>query len=91
MHPLGKILIGLILMVGSAAAVYYSHPAWGGTPYPILGDLWESFKIVVGGMLPPFVFLIGLFIVWLEWDEWRIERELKAEEEREKRRRKEKR
>jgi hypothetical protein len=39
-------------------------------------------------MLPPFLMLIGLFIVWLELDEWRIEKELKAEEKKRKKKKK---
>ena len=71
MDPAIKILIGIILIVGSIAAVYTSR----GTNY----DLWESFKTVIMGIVPPFVFLVGVFIVWLELDELRIERELKTE------------
>lgn len=74
MHPIVKIIFGAILVIGSVTAVFYSR----GTAY----DLWRSFKTVVMGIVPPFVFLIGLFVIWLELDELRIERELKAEERR---------
>lgn len=57
-------------MIGSVAAVV-GYPEYG---------LLPAFITVVKGVLPPFVFLIGLFIVWLELDELRIEKELKAEE-----------
>jgi cadmium resistance protein CadD (predicted permease) len=70
MHPLAKVFIGVILMIVSVAVIYEFT----------LRELW----IVLQGILPPLAFLIGLFIVWLEWDEWKIERELKAEEEKEK-------
>ena len=80
MHPIGKLLIGVILIVGSVAAVWYSHIWYKGTAY----DLWQSFKIVVMGIIPPLVFLVGLFIVWLELDEIKIERELAAEEKKSK-------
>jgi cell division protein FtsL len=46
---------------------------------------------VLNGAIPIFVILLGVFIVWLEWDEWKIERELAKEEkklEKEKKRRK---
>ena len=50
----------------------------------------EDFLTVINGAIPVLVFLLGIFIVWLEWDELRIERELKAEEEREKKKKKRK-
>jgi hypothetical protein len=39
---------------------------------------------VVLGVVPAFIFLIGAFIVWLEYDEWKIERELATEGAKEK-------
>ncbi len=45
----------------------------------------SDFVTVLNGALPPLVFLLGLFIVWLEYDELKIERELKKEEKRSKR------
>ncbi len=73
MNPIGKMLIGAIMMVGSVYAVYSSI----GTPY----DLWNAFIIVLEGVIPPVIFIIGLYIVWLELDEMKIEKELKAEEQ----------
>lgn len=70
MGPALKILIGLALMVGSVVAVA-QYPQWG---------LVSAFMTVVKGTVPAFLFLIGLFMVWLELDELRIERELKREE-----------
>ena len=67
MHPIAKLIIGAIMIIGSVAAVWY---------YP---SLWDSFKTVVKGILPAAVFLLGIFIVWLELDELKIERELKKE------------
>lgn len=81
MHPIGKIIIGLILMGGSAYAVL-NYPEW---------RLLPAFITVVKGIVPAFVFLIGLFIVWLELDELRIERELRTEKRRAARTRKRKR
>lgn len=45
---------------------------------------WKDFLVVLNGAIPPFIFLIGVFIVWLEIDELKLERELKKEEEKEK-------
>ncbi|HDJ96635.1 MAG TPA: hypothetical protein ENG45_01005 [Candidatus Aenigmarchaeota archaeon] len=78
MHALVKAFIGLILMIGTVAVMFYDYyQGWG------LG-LIPAFILVVKGILPPFIFLIGLFIFWLEIDEWKIERELAKEEEEEK-------
>lgn len=65
MHPIAKIVIGAILIVGSAWVVY---------KYTL-----DEFWLIVKGIVPPLVFMVGLFIVWLEYDELRIERELKQE------------
>lgn len=61
------------MIIGSVAAVWYSR---GNESY----DLWEAFKVVVMGIVPAMVFLLGLFIVWLELDELKIEKELAKEE-----------
>jgi len=73
MHPIVKILFGAALLVGSVAVI------WQYT----LDEFW----IVLKGLAPPFIALIGLFIVWLELDELRIESELKAQERRPRKRR----
>ena len=65
MHPIAKIVIGVILIVGSTWVVY---------KYTL-----DEFWLIVKGIVPPLVFIVGLFIVWLEYDELRIERELKQE------------
>lgn len=73
MGPIGKIIIGAILIIGS---VYYVAT----NPLNLTPSAWAAFKTVIHGIIPPFVFLVGLFIVWLELDELRIERELRREE-----------
>jgi len=75
MHPIGKIFIGAILVIGS---VYYVVT----NPLNLTPTAWNAFKTVIYGIIPPFLFLVGLFIVWLELDELRIEKELKREERR---------
>lgn len=74
MHPLIKIIFGLILMLGSAWVIY---------KYTLV-----EFWITLQGIVPPIIFVLGLFIVWLEWDELRIEKELKAEERKTRRKKK---
>lgn len=77
-----KVLVGAMMMVGTIAAVVYSM----GNNVEILGiaipNLWVAFKTVVLGIIPALVFILGLFIVWLELDELRIEGELKEESKR---------
>jgi flagellar biosynthesis component FlhA len=53
-----------------------------GTPYEL--HLRASLWTMLQGVIPPFVLVVGLFIIWLELDEWRIEKELKEEEKKEK-------
>ena len=84
MHPAVKVLIGLLIMVGSVWWVLE-----GSAKYLGRSGL-EDLISVINGAVPPLLFLLGVFIVWLEYDEWKIERELREEEEREKRRRRKK-
>jgi len=73
MHPLAKALIGVLIVV---AALYYIFAGIPGYLKPALPDVLT----VLNGAIPLFVILLGVFIVWLEWDEWKIERELAKEE-----------
>ncbi len=67
-----KILIGAILVMGSVWWVLQ-----GSVQY-LQRDGVQDFLALLNGGLPPLVFLIGLFIVWLELDELRIEGELSS-------------
>jgi len=80
MNSAVKVLLGLVLIAIGLGFFWDSV-------YPIVGsagwvpnDFLVNFLIVLSGMIPPFLILIGLFIVWLEIDEMKAERELKAEE-----------
>ena len=86
MHPGAKILIGLVLIVvGLGLFVDEISPVVG------LNIKWlTNFIIVLTGFIPAFLIVIGLFIVWLEIDELKAERELRAEEEKEKKAKKQK-
>ncbi len=48
-------------------------------------DWWEPFTIVVMGMIPPFLILIGILVVWIEAEEMRTPKisdlEMEVEEE----------
>jgi hypothetical protein len=72
MHPLAKAFLGCLLLIGGVAWTWFFK--------------WQFVEVLLG-FIGPFVALIAIFIIWLEIDEWRIERELKAEEERVKARR----
>lgn len=74
MHPIVKILIGAILLILSVAYVYRNS----GSGIFGMGAL-DAFLVMINGLVPPFVALLGLFIVWLELDELKIQREIKAE------------
>jgi len=77
MHAAVKILIGFVLIaVGLGLFIDEISPIVG------LGVNWlTNFVIVLTGVIPPFLILLGLFIVWLEIDEIKAERELREEEE----------
>jgi hypothetical protein len=79
LHPIVKILIGAILVIGSVWWVLQGSLQYTG--HSGLSDL----RTVLNGIIPPLVFLMGIFIVWLELDELRIEKELRTEEEKPKR------
>lgn len=73
MHPIVNMAIGAVLLVAGIAYVY--TPETGG---------WRDFVTVVNGIVPAFVALIGVFIIWLELDELKVRKELKAEKSRKK-------
>ena len=81
MHPITKMLIGIALIVGSVYYTFIGFP-------PYLEPAWSDFLVVLNGAIPPFVFLLGIFVVWLELDELRIERELRTERKARRRKRK---
>ena len=73
MHPIIKVLFGAILLIGAIAYMYMNFdPLERG-----YGSL-KSLYIVLNGLVPPFIALLGLFIVWLELDEMKISREMKS-------------
>ena len=94
MHPAIKMLIGIILLVvplGFYAFEFIYILPGTEKPFNILGAevyLLKSLWTVLQGIIPPFLIIVGLFIIWLELDEWRIEKELKIEEKKEKKKKK---
>lgn len=81
MNTMIKLLIGVVLLIGPL--VMYAYELMNNMRGLFGLTLLRSLGIVLQGTIPPFIALIGLFIVWLELDEWRIEKELKKEEEEE--------
>ena len=82
-----KIIVGAILVVVGVWWIVqgssYIEPLKGSnlvTSRPALGD----FITLLNGGIPPFFALIGLLIVWLEWDSFKIEKELSKEEKKDK-------
>lgn len=73
MHPAIKVIIGAILIIGAVAYVYLDmDPLEGGvTPK-------KALYTVVQGLVPPFIGVLGFFIVWLEMDEMKISKEMKS-------------
>ena len=78
MHPIGKIIIGVILVLAPIWYIWIEPLNKG--PYNLGLDPKRDLATVVNGIVPILVILVGLFMIWLEMDELRIERELKAEE-----------
>jgi len=73
MHPVVNIVIGAVLLI---ASIYYVYTNQYGS--------WGDLLTVVNGTVPAFVALIGVFIIWLELDELKVRKELKAERSRKK-------
>ncbi|WP_414837495.1 hypothetical protein ACK3SF_04460 [Candidatus Nanosalina sp. VS9-1] len=63
MHPAAKILVGALMIVVGA--------------FLSIGPLSEQVATLVLGGVGPLLVLIGAFIVWLESDEWKMERQNK--------------
>jgi hypothetical protein len=78
MSALIKLLVGAVLMV---AAVWWV--VQGSDILIQRSGLIDLVSLLNGG-IPLGIFLIGIFVVWLELDEIRIEREIKAEEKKSK-------
>jgi len=75
MHAAVKVIIGFILIIIGLGFFVNSI-----SPIVPVGAFWiENFIIVVTGVIPIFLILVGLFIVWLEIDELKAQKELGEE------------
>ncbi len=81
MHAAAKILIGLILLViGLGLFVDSAIPLSGGVG--TLGIDWlGNFIVVLTGVIPILLIIVGLFVIWLEMDELKAQKELSQEAE----------
>ena len=81
MHAAAKAIIGIIiLLIGLGLFV---DSAYNNALTGIEIHWLENFIIVLTGIIPIFLILVGLFIIWLEVDELKAEKEFKLEEEKE--------
>ena len=80
MHAAGKIIIGLIfIIIGLGLFVDSVTPISGGRG--MFGIDWlKNFVVVVTGVVPIFLILVGLFVVWLEVDELKAQQEIQQEQ-----------
>ena len=84
MHAAVKIIIGLVLILaGLGLFIDDVIPITGTTG--TFGIHWvNNFVIVLTGVIPIFIIVLGLFVVWLEVDELKAQKELEEEEKKSK-------
>jgi hypothetical protein len=66
---IGKIILGLILVIVGLWAIIPLD--WSGLGLYV--QLWE----VIKGVVPAFIVFIGAILVWIEWEELKIEKPTK--------------
>lgn len=88
MHAAVKVIIGLIfILIGLGLFVDSVYPIMGTTG--TFGIDWlNNFIVVLTGVIPIFLIIIGLFVVWLEIDEIKMNKELEMEEKKIKKKKK---
>ncbi len=75
-----KILLGLII-IAVGFGLFLDTPDLGIWNSVTGINWWNNFIIVLTGVIPALLILVGLFIVWLEADELSAEKEMGAENE----------
>jgi hypothetical protein len=73
-----KVLIGLVLILIGLGL--FADSILGVLPGKLHRPWLDSFIVVVQGVVPIFLILLGLLVVWLEVDEIKMEKELKKED-----------
>ncbi len=76
MHPIGKMIAGLILILVGLAL--FAMPSLQ------VVDWLGNFIILLTGTIPILLIIIGLFVIWLEADELKVSKEFETEEKSEK-------
>lgn len=71
MHPAAKVVIGVILVIGSIWWIIQGSYQF--THHSGLSDL----RTVLNGIIPVLILILGVFVIWIEMDEMKIEKELK--------------
>lgn len=83
MHPAGKIIIGLILIIIGLGLFVDSVVPLSGVAGTTIGGIvinwFDNFIVVLTGAIPILLIIIGLFVVWLEADELKSRKELQQE------------
>lgn len=82
MHAAVKVIIGIIILVIGLGL--FVDSAYNNAITGVEIHWLENFVIVLTGIIPIFLILLGLFVIWLEVDELKAEKEFKLEEEKEK-------
>lgn len=77
------LLIGLALLIDSPKVMPELIPdgvlVFGGVDFGAI-DWLGSLITVIEGFIPAFLILVGLFMIWLEADELKMQKELEQEE-----------
>jgi len=73
MGPIAKLIIGIVLVL---IGLY-----WYLGPIPIIGGVfWPLLLKAFYAMFGLLLILIGAFLAWLEYDEWKTQKEIAKEE-----------
>lgn len=80
MHAAIKMIIGILIAI---AGIYWYLADYIATGWKaIVGiNAWEAFLTVFFGVFGIFLFLLGLLIAWIEYEDLKFESEEKKEEE----------
>ena len=73
-----KIVFGLII-IAIGFGLFVDSPSLGLMQSMTGINWWNNFIIVVTGVIPALLILVGIFVVWLEADELKAEKEMEAE------------
>lgn len=78
MHPAVKVLVGLVLILIGLGLFVDSVVPISGVVGTFGIDWLGNFVTVLTGVIPIFLIIVGLFVVWLEIDEIKAQKEIKS-------------